>query len=82
MSGRCTLSATTRPSRRTARCTCEIEAEATGFSSSEAKIFASGRPYSSVKIASTCSNGNVANIVPQKRELVRVGLGQADRAAC
>ena len=43
MSGRRTFRATVRPSRRTARWTCEIDAEATGVGSSDAKT-SRGRP--------------------------------------
>ncbi len=58
MPGRRTFRATVRPSRRTARWTCEIEAEATGAGSSAAKTSEAGRPYSSPRIFSTCSNPN------------------------
>ncbi len=47
-----------RPSRVTTRCTCEIDAEATGIGSSSAKTSEAGRPYSSARIFSTWSKAN------------------------
>ena len=51
------FSATVRPSGSTARWTCEIDAEATGTGSIEAKTSDGGRPYSSARIASASANG-------------------------
>ncbi len=53
MSGLRTFRATVRPSGRTARWTWEIDAEATGIGSTEAKTSDAGRPNSSLKIFST-----------------------------
>ena len=50
--GRRIFRAMTRPSGKTARWTCEIDAEATGAGSIAAKTSEGGRPYSSVRIAS------------------------------
>ena len=76
ISGLCTLRATTRPSCSTARCTWEIDAEATGFSSMEAKISATGRRYSSAQDRLDFLEWKAPHIVAQRGQLVCVGLGQ------
>ena len=70
------LSATCRPSRRVARWTCEIDAEATGIGSIRAKTSEGGRPNSSVRIASASSKGNGRTSSRSDGELGRIGLGQ------
>ncbi len=70
MPGRSTLTATSRPSFRTAKCTCAIDALATGSASKLAKIAPSGRPNAFSTIARATSAGNGGTPVLQARELV------------
>ena len=57
-SGRCTLTATSAPSRlRMARWTCEIDAAAKGCSSNSTKWSSSGPPISVSITSRTCANG-------------------------
>ena len=76
ISGRRTFRATIRPSGRTARWTCEIDAEATGVGSIDAKTSDGGRPYSSLRIVSTWSNANGRTSSRKPGQLVGVGLGE------
>ena len=76
ISGRRTFRATIRPSRRTARWTCEIDAEATGVASIDAKI-SRGRP--AVFLAQDrldLVEWERADIIAQRRQLVGVRLGE------
>ena len=58
MPGRSTLTATSRPSFRIAKCTCAIDALATGAASKLAKIAPSGWPNAFSTIARATSSGN------------------------
>jgi hypothetical protein len=52
------LTATSRPSRSTAKCTCAIDALATGIASKLAKTASIGRPNATSTIARATGAGN------------------------
>ncbi len=76
MSGRRTFSATVRPSRRTARWTCEIDAEATGIGSSAAKTSDGRPPVLLAQDLLDLVERERADVRAQRRQLVDVRLGE------
>ena len=75
-SGRCTLTATSRPSRKVARCTCASEAEAIGRRQTRANSSSGGGAQLLAQHLTHDGVGLRARAVLQAREPLDVGRGQ------